>query len=99
MSNCAEYAVVVGASMSGPHNAMVGYEPPCPRAEILKFLEEFAPSDVVAAVRVAEPIGEVTGTAPRPTGGGATTRCVAPPRVCSSSGTRSAASTLFMAKA
>ena len=38
---------------------MVGHEPPDELAEMLVFIEEFAPAHVLAAIRAAEPLGEV----------------------------------------
>jgi 2-polyprenyl-6-methoxyphenol hydroxylase-like FAD-dependent oxidoreductase len=94
MSNCAEYAVVVGASMSGLLSATVlaGYY-----------------KNVTAVERDVLPVGSEN----RRGGPQGTHVHVLMPsnrwrrydkmrstsRVCSSSGTRSAASTLFMAKA
>jgi 2-polyprenyl-6-methoxyphenol hydroxylase-like FAD-dependent oxidoreductase len=40
--------------------AMLGHEPPTQHAEMLAFAEEFAPADAVAALRAAEPVGEVS---------------------------------------
>jgi 2-polyprenyl-6-methoxyphenol hydroxylase-like FAD-dependent oxidoreductase len=38
---------------------MAGYQPPCQRAGMYAFVEEFAPPHILAAVRAAEPMGEV----------------------------------------
>lgn len=39
---------------------IAGHEPPAGRPEILRFLEQIAPADVVDAVRAAQPVGETT---------------------------------------
>jgi 2-polyprenyl-6-methoxyphenol hydroxylase-like FAD-dependent oxidoreductase len=41
-------------------SALAGHEPPTRRAEILEFLEQVVPPDVLAAVRAAQPVGEIT---------------------------------------
>ena len=38
---------------------MVGHEPPADRAGVLTFVEDFTPPPVVAALRCAEPLGDV----------------------------------------
>jgi len=38
---------------------MAGHEPPCERAAMCGFAEEFAPAHALAAVRAAAPVGEV----------------------------------------
>jgi hypothetical protein len=38
---------------------MMGREPPTDRAEMLSFVEEFAPAAMLAALRAGEPLGEV----------------------------------------
>jgi 2-polyprenyl-6-methoxyphenol hydroxylase-like FAD-dependent oxidoreductase len=40
--------------------SMMGQEPPSVRDDILDFLEDFAPAQALAAVRAAEPVGEVS---------------------------------------
>ena len=39
---------------------MMGCEPPTEYAEMVTFAEQFAPADVIAVLRAAEPIGEVS---------------------------------------
>lgn len=38
---------------------MVGHEPPCDRAGMIAFADDYAPAHILAAVRAAEPLGEV----------------------------------------
>ena len=40
-------------------NGMVGHEPPADRAGMIAFAEEYAPAHILAAVRAAEPLGDV----------------------------------------
>jgi 2-polyprenyl-6-methoxyphenol hydroxylase-like FAD-dependent oxidoreductase len=39
---------------------MAGHEPPCDRAGMYEFVEDFAPAHALAALRAAEPVGEVS---------------------------------------
>ncbi|UTT50512.1 FAD-dependent oxidoreductase [Rhodococcus gordoniae] len=40
-------------------SGMMGHEPPCDRTDMIDFVEPFTPGHVVAALRAAEPLGDV----------------------------------------
>jgi hypothetical protein len=78
---------------------MVGREPPSEPAEMLAFVQGFAPAHVVAAIGAAEPLTEsVVSVTPR-AAGDATTRCDGSPPGSWLSAMQSAASIPSTAKA